>query len=88
MRIAATGRLVWALSVALSAACGGNVPMRVGESPTGAPAVGSQRKAITIALQAEVNGLAGGINQTAINNNPSRFFHEFVNSYGTSSCRA
>src|SRR5439155_656226 len=72
------------LVLLMAVACSGPV-----SSPGSAPVAGDapqappQRKAITIALQAEVNALAAAANQVGINSNPSRFFHEFVNAYVT-----
>jgi peptide/nickel transport system substrate-binding protein len=41
------------------------------------------RRAITVALQAEINAFTGGMNQLGIISTPSRYFHEFVNAYVT-----
>src|SRR5207249_10114968 len=72
------------LVLLMGVACSGPVSSPAsGPAPGDAPKAPPQRKAITIALQAEVNALATASNQVGINSNPSRFFHEFVNAYLT-----
>jgi peptide/nickel transport system substrate-binding protein len=77
----ATLPLIIALLVVACAA----PPTREAGAPdsAGQPETPPQRKAITIALQAEINALTTGLNQAAANSPPSRFFHEFTNAYLT-----
>ena len=83
MRFQATRRAVQLLIVLTGVACAGPASAPAGGPASGAAPPAPQRKAIVIALQAEVNALTGGMNQTGILNPPSRYFHEFVNAYLT-----
>src|SRR5947208_288957 len=75
-----------ALPVALAVAllsCASPASRPSGAVPAQPQPAPPQRKTITIALQAEINALTTGLNQAAANSPPSRFFHEFTNSYLT-----